>query len=495
MVVTGTVTLSGLYASLFAETTVATGGKLIVGSGGFLWGNLTNHGTISGSGVVYMHGALYNFGSATFGTLRFDSWARTFNPTATPVMMYNEGNLTINDNGEELLVSTEAFYPKDNTTGSYGAKFVNHGTMFILSAGMAGTYVDLFNFGSVTFSYKVASSYYVLGSSLNMGTFTAVGCDVYLNDYISSGGHLVTEGHGTFHMGNAAGVDEKTVRACETKQKDKLRHIAFGVSRANNAGNTTACSDNSQCASGQCCQDNVCQPSNCPNGGRYGGGFPICCSNNAFCGASSHGPYCGGRSFVWEMNLDCLDTIDFVDRYEADIVKKMFARLPEHKAEPGLPTFGAARYSFRGNSVVRGDGTGAVVITEPVEFRDDVVVSHGGTLRTIFEGGAVPFRGDATLHIKSQGSLVLGVRATLDRRTRVNVHEGGLVRVPRFNHVHLMHDEANFHVKAGARLHVDGALLVQSNGDGKKHVATHCGELKGTGNILGDVSLLVCPQQ
>ena len=86
---------------------------------------------------------------------------------------------------------------------------------------------------------------------------------------------------------------------------------------------------------------------------------------------SSHGPYCGGSLFSWEVSEDKQSTsnckageIEFVDRLHFDKMRARFTDMVET-----FPRFGRnQRYLFQGPpSKVVGDGTGAVLFNEPLE--------------------------------------------------------------------------------------------------------------------------------
>lgn len=97
--VSGKVGVKGLYASLWIQTTVAAAARVAFEDLSFLWGSLTNYGTVTSSGSLFLHGAIDNLAeaSATFqGELRVDRWTKTPAAQNVSLLVTNAGTLTFN---------------------------------------------------------------------------------------------------------------------------------------------------------------------------------------------------------------------------------------------------------------------------------------------------------------------------------------------------------------------------------------------------------------
>ena len=286
----GTLAVSGLYASIFAATTVTTGGQVYFGfeyewqpepvacneatCGPFLWGALTNYGNVEAAGDLFLHGSIANFNKTSLQRLRTDVWSTT--PRVhTPVVITNSGELYFDHtmhNDSNARTNVQFLTPPiAGSTVQYQFKLLNNKGATVnyvcldiiscnpqmwfagnpISPGNGG--VDIFNYG--TMSWIAVSSPLVhggwnfgsFGSFVNSGLITSSGVYVDLQDYLSQGGHMSTTNGGSFFLGNRAGVDTKTVVLCK---KDKSKTKENGPVRAN-IGSFVSATEEVRIASGK----------------------------------------------------------------------------------------------------------------------------------------------------------------------------------------------------------------------------------------------------
>ena len=181
---------------------------------------------------------------------------------------------------------------------------------------------------------------------------------------------------------------------------------------------------------------------------------------------------------MWEVDTECMDTVDFVDRYEFDIMKRYH---PEHL----LPKFGKHRFTFRGRSIIDGDGTGSLVIAEPAELRlgSELLIQRHGVIRAVVDSGAAPLQGTGTLLIN--GTFVAGIKASYPANgISVGVLDGGKFVIGRAGHVYL-HSAMPFTMDRGAELRVDGKLVIIHHSD-KEYQMKLCGSITGEGVVISD---------
>eukprot|EP00756_Hemistasia_phaeocysticola_P060921 Hpha_TRINITY_DN4433_c0_g1::TRINITY_DN4433_c0_g1_i1::g.50517::m.50517 len=122
----GEVKLDWIYASVFAHVHVKTGGALNAGSNTFLWGMLTNEGTVNASDPpLYFHGVLDNKrgGKAEINGI-YDLYSHNeTTPRIENVSSYvfiNEGTLSLD------MMLTNYYYPWfNNATGTYEPTLLN----------------------------------------------------------------------------------------------------------------------------------------------------------------------------------------------------------------------------------------------------------------------------------------------------------------------------------------------------------------------------------
>lgn len=481
--VTGTVHLKGFYTSLWLSGLVASTGRIVFDDNTFWWGNITNQGTIVSTGSLYFHGALINepSGTVTLGSLRVDIWDFEGAAMKGSLEIVNYGSMFFN---RHTSVDSDAISTKDGSP-DVALTFVNHGYVTFQNGYwyVGGLSLNLFNLGTVEWISTQYGAFFGTGSVVNSHILISNGTSVYLSDYLSQGGKLVSYNYGTFTFGPSAGLDTKTVVLCEKKKsaeaKTQLTHRR--VEEKPVAVSNISCNPNNwdDCPVNLCCgAHGFCEAPRCENADGYGGG-PMCCGNNTVCGGSSHGPYCGTGIFSWEVDTDCVEGLEYVDRYEFESMKQRF--------DMEFPKFGRHRYTFRGESTIEGDGTGAVVFGEPLEFRSTVHVASGGVLRSVMDSGMTTFAGHGRLRIANGGKFVSGIRTSLDSTTHVSVEAGGVLEVASFGTLRMTSD-AHVVVARGATLQVDGRLLV-TKGTSKVSAVKQCGTLAGVGAVVEEIPL------
>lgn len=494
--VTGQLTVSGFRASVFARTEVTPEtGRADFSRLAYLWGTLVNNGALEAD-AVYLQGAIVNAegGVAHMTSVRIERFALM--DKFKPVSIINNGHFTFTSPDAsafwKYLSSKDAKSTKEPTK----LKFVNEGQLTMSNLHyahvFAGVDLDMFNQrGTITWTEN--HDFYLTGSMVNAGgTLVADEANVFLNDYVSQGGVLSSANGGWFHFGSAAGVDTKTTVLCEKKQKKLVQRVApvqLPVQPFMPKVSNVSCNPQQwdSCPSGLCCgAHGYCEEPRCMNADGYGGG-PVCCPDNAFCGGSSHGPYCGAGIFSWEVDPECMAELEYVDRFEFEVMQTRFPELQ-------LPKFGKHRYTMRGESRVESDGSGGVAFTETIEVRDKLRVAPGATLSNLMDNGAVPFTGKGTVSV--EGRFVGGIKTTYDKQQNIAIEEHGRMEVPAYGTVWL-HDTAHLNVKKGGTLQVDGKIFVMKKSDSKTQEVPgieQCGTLSGSGGVVAEVPFK-CPEE
>jgi hypothetical protein len=486
--VRGKLTVGGYRASVFARTEVAKeGGRVEFARMAYLWGTLVNHGALEAD-ALYLQGAIVNeaSGSAHMTSVRIERFALM--DKFKPVSIVNRGQFSVTSPDAsafwKYLSSKDAKSTKEPTK----LKFVNEGQLTMSNLHyahvFAGIDLDMFNQrGTITWTEN--HDFYLTGSMVNAeGTLVADEANVFLNDYASQDGALTSKNGGWFHFGSAAGVDTKTTVLCEKKQKklvQRVMPVQLPVQPFMPKVSNVSCNPQQwdSCPSGLCCgAHGYCEEPRCMNADGYGGG-PVCCPDNAFCGGSSHGPYCGAGIFSWEVDPECMAELEYVDRFEFEVMQTRFPELQ-------LPKFGKHRYTMRGESRVESDGTGGVAFTETIEVRDKLRVAPGATLSNLMDNGAVPFTGKGSVSV--EGRFVGGIKTTYDQQQNIAIEEKGRMEVPAYGTVWL-HDTAHLNVKKGGTLHVDGKIFVMKKSATKEQAGAgieQCGTLSGAGGVVAE---------
>lgn len=488
VVVFGRLTVSGQRASLFSRTVVTPSGVLSLSRLAYLWGALENHGTVESDGL-YLQGAMLNEadGRIHLTSLRVERFALM--DKFHPVSIVNRGTMAITSPDASDFWKYLSQKDSKNKEASK-LKFVNEGALTLSNLHyahvFAGIDLDMFNTkGTITWNHN--HDFYLTGSMVNAGgELVADQANVFLNDYVSQDGVLSSKNGGWFHFGSAAGVDTKTTVLCEKKQKKLVKRsmpVQLPVHPFQPKVSNISCNPAQwdSCPSGLCCgAHGYCEEPRCQNADGYGGG-PVCCPDNAFCGGSSHGPYCGAGIFSWEVDPECMAELEYVDRFEFEVMQARFPFLQ-------LPKFGKFRYTMRGASRVESDGTGGVAFTESIEVRDTFTVRPGATLSNLMDNGAVPFTGKGEVHV--EGRFMGGIKTTYDGNQNIVIEPEGKLEVPAYGTVWL-HDSAHLDVRHGATLQVDGKIFVMKkpSATNKDTAVKQCGSLTGVGGIVGEVGL------
>jgi hypothetical protein len=235
--VSGTLTLQGLYASLWAQTTVSSSASLSFNDESFLWGNVTNLGSVSANKRFFFHGALTNQpgANAQFSELRADFWTVDPGHASASLTVMNYGSMTFT-----LPKSYDSNYEFVSTKDCNGTAFValhiqNHADLLFYSW-LRGPYswsntwgqlaMDVTNFGTTT--WRGNQDYLGIGTVNNYGAFVADASQVSFSQYTSHGGTEVTLNGGSFGMGVSAAMEAKL------KSKGILGPYLTGVSLRNN---------------------------------------------------------------------------------------------------------------------------------------------------------------------------------------------------------------------------------------------------------------------
>jgi len=241
--VNGTLTLEGLYASLWAPTTVAAGAKLNAMRESFIWGTVSNYGTLVGDSYIYLHGSITNVGTASFQQVRADFWTRDPVSTNNSVQIVNSGALTFSPPKKALVfnyVSTRGWiepYPKNDWAPIVALRIINSGQLTFVAPRAAQyapwwtTYgissFSIENHGTTKWSGSQAYEGVGLpgypsplgtGAVVNYGVLVADTAVVSI-DVVSEGGTLQTINNGRFNLGMSE------------KRRGALRASGYLVSR------------------------------------------------------------------------------------------------------------------------------------------------------------------------------------------------------------------------------------------------------------------------
>ncbi|CUG88440.1 membrane-associated protein, putative [Bodo saltans] len=216
--VAGSLTLNGLFASLWAQTTVASSAALSFNDESFLWGAVTNYGSISANKRFFFHGSLVNQAGANamFSELRADFWTVDPGQRNATLSFVNYGSVTFTL-PKDYDYNYNYISTKDvNGTGFVTLSFENHNDLLFVSW-LRGPYsycqpwgqiaFDLLNYGSTTWRGK--QGYYGIGVATNYGAFLADQSQVGFSNYISDGGSTIATNGGGFNLGLSDAAIEK----------------------------------------------------------------------------------------------------------------------------------------------------------------------------------------------------------------------------------------------------------------------------------------------
>ena len=165
--ITTATTISGTLINT-ANNTLADNGNTIT-----VQGNITNSGTHSGTGRIYLTGGagvhVINGATSTFGNLELDDVnGATITGTGTTTI---SGNLTITQGTLTLNAFTTAFIVNGATTIGNGA---TTGTITIADAAVTRTFTGLVTVGANgTWNNSINATVIFRGGITNNGTFTA----------------------------------------------------------------------------------------------------------------------------------------------------------------------------------------------------------------------------------------------------------------------------------------------------------------------------------
>ena len=364
---------------------------------GFLWGRLTNYGTFETSGYVYMHGFLYNYGTASLFTAAFDKWVENGTYADSPPLLIENHKLV---KITSLMINTITY--DHGYSKLWRAVLVNY-DQALVEGYLTQNEFDVFNFGTVTWrSLHPRTNHRTfegLGSFVSRGTFIADGCSVYLSTYHGSdGAKLVTINRGEFSFGNGL-MDTKSLNVCILQPKEEPKVVARPPAVLESQG---------------------------------------CWWYGQFC-------YPHPYSFF------AAPPTEKKERPRSTILFEM-SRIV---ADSAIPSPCLDRYTF-GDVSIGGDGTGSVVTTLPSNVYGTVTIGKGGKWIMIAEHRTSPVWGAGTVRVAKLGELHVGIDATLDNHNSFVVEEGGLMTVPKHADVSLTNTTVT--IRRGGILHVDGVL-------------------------------------
>jgi hypothetical protein len=460
--VTGSVQLHGLYSSLFLGGEIAATGSLVLGNEVFFWGNLTNRGIMGppGNDAVYnyQHGFVYNYGNATFATVAFDKWATSFvSNTANPLLIENHGFLRFGGS---------ATYPTIVITGqtwdTYRVAVVNYATVHFDDF-VAPTGFDVYNMGTAQWNGWV---YTGEGTYFNRGVFIANSANVYLASYLDEGGTMITLGNGYFGFSNGSPneASRATMQLCElvtnmpsslheTYLANKHRRELATRHIAHNEGNAVTVSGGCWWYAG-CC---------------YTEPYTIPPPQLRLSAADE------GLMKPLPIDASGIPTI----RHGGD-VKLRIQHILANDVVPTEPC--RAQYRFI-NTTIKGDGSGSIVSTVPIQVGGTVKVANGGRWYFANEHGSAPVYGGGTVEVRRGGSVFAGIDSDFHFGGEMIVQRGGVFAVPR--HAKVAFSNHTLRVLPGAKLHVDGQLNFVQRAHARIRV-DNCGVVDGIGQVNVD---------
>lgn len=217
--VSGVLSVSGEYASVWSPAVIAAGGAVSFPQNAFLWGNWTNFGTISASGLLYFHGALTNAASGVINVLQLrpDYWTTTPGTKDVTLSLVNFGTVnfalrTDAAGGNFNFVATTNWVPYSGPEVDFVTlQILNHGNLNFNGIMRGNQYytttfamesVQLINYGTTTWAGLMDFS--GMGSASNYGLFVANKASVWYQNFQSIGGTTQTINGGQFSMGLSA---------------------------------------------------------------------------------------------------------------------------------------------------------------------------------------------------------------------------------------------------------------------------------------------------
>jgi hypothetical protein len=470
LLVQGEIHAVGLYASFFLSGSVAAGGVAHFDDQSFYWGNLTNNGVFRSTGYVYQHGFLTNNADASVETLAFDKWAKSFEALAIPLLITNHGVLNLTGD----LYPTNAYYREGQevTTGTYRTVLFNYNWANFVGPYAASGF-DGLNAGTMRFLndgqwYGTWYNFEGDGEWTNRGKIIVDGATVYFQTFQSVGGTIETINGGNINFGQAVAA-QSAMRTCSlvANMPSELMHKF-----KQNTQQRSMAARSLGAAEGRVVD-------------RVGDG---CFWYLDFCYGT---PYEGSppvetleRSGVADAPLPLVDPSGVSIRRHGGVVR---LRIQEMIAEGDILTESpcdAGRVRLV-DTTVQGDGSGSIASTVPVEVVGTLTLKTGGKWFIATERGLAPVYGGGKVLVKSGAAVYGGIEANFRYYGSLEVERGGLLAIPR--HAAVRFTNHTVLLRAGAKLHVDGALAFQKAPNAHLEV-DHCAFIDGVGDVAVDIA-------
>ena len=437
ILVSGNLTVSGLYASLFSRSTVSVGGNLNIQQEGFLWGATTNFGTVN-TGVMFWHTALLNEGTGVLnigssGPLNYDGYLSEI-----------QVNPAINNFGTAAVTGGQILGYKGEVA-TYIGKFINNvGAKLLVSSGVVvGQRWKIDNFGDTKFA--AASQY---GTTVIHGAF---------NNY------------GSIQISNNVAFSYYTCHECQmvVMPKAQLNFMASSrpsnhlVERLSNPGNALSRIE--------VCTDGLCDKHACP--------YPM----------ESHTP-CTTSSGV--MGVQAYNNIADQFCYACEVGSSLDRRISSSAAKRGEVgssstsdderNVAAQSAPIESSSITisngRFSGGGRVVCSVPV-----YVKGHSGlrmsdvSLYSTVEYGLDALSGHGPISVEKSAVLSIGINSVL-ANSHISVKSGGVLHIDSHSEVRALN--TTIIVPKGSDMRVDGTLHLDDFSNFKV-----CGKSSGVGTL------------
>lgn len=463
----GRIFMENYYASLFITTVVEDGGHLEASSGAFIWANVTvqEGGELVSKSWVYMHGFVFNWGTATFDTVVFDKWATAFVETP-PIMLENHGTMTFNSRTHNTHTDYK-MANKGQRHGVYKAAVVNYKSVtFQADSDGASSYFDLFNYGTVAW---LGVTWIGNGNFINHGNFeSADGSNVYISTYYSVGGTLTVGDSSYFNFGNGA-TDPRNVRLCVLSQHAPVNPVPtlrrVKKRQAPPPSLTVEQRDGCWWYGSFCYQTPYLW--NLPQ-------LQLPGTNNAL-------PSGAGREELPAADVELEKLSEVKGLQGRNLLKGVSIALETAIRRAPVPQACNRRYVFEGRSRIMGgvkSSGGSVLTTLPITVEGSLEIVSGGKWHAMIENEQPPVFGGGMIRVRGSGELYLGIDAVFSHAGTLQVDQGGLVGIPK--HGKVTFSNHTVQINRGGILHVDGKMTTMT----EYSTVKQCGELRGQGQIV-----------
>ena len=443
LVISGTVSIAGGYASLWSNVTITETGMLNMGPGAQLMGTLENSGTFVGE-RIYMPMPSVNH---VTGRMRIGLALMV-----TPSWSWAPQSITIHNAG--IL-----HFSQSQTTDIMLISVINTGTLiFNVSNSLNWAASSVVNSGNVEWtldSCNADATFHTPGfldSLVNSGTVTVCGAAIYATSLVNNGGHFVFHHGGSVHTGSGSGANIPRSLRFECEEEDNVHPRTMLEARAA-AGAQCSPKNTSSCPKGTCCDAaGACQPQQCKT---------MCCASNDACNMYlAEFVYCP-PSYGSQERPPVLDKCQYKLAFEDITDEDIHSSFVKNNAI-------TKRYAFFGKTTIGGDGTGFLLTTEPVQLQGSIEILEGGAWHQLVEFKQATTVGGGVITVHRGGRLIAGIDAAADREGLIDVRIGGFMLVPRHAQFSISNTSA---VKIAGKLHVDGELHVKGSLlEQKKHL-------------------------